>query len=291
MSTDGTHGLTIIAFVGSVFSPYYAMRRRRGAASPENHVAINVALYGRGGKRWAMTERGAGALARDTASFVVGPSSLAWDGNGLTIDIDEVTVPWPSRIRGRVRVVPDAIVADTFDIDGIGRHRWRPIAPRCHVEVALTQPSLQWIGTGYHDHNTGLEPIDTAFRRWDWSRAATGDGSVIVYDVTCRQPDISGPLLGLAIARDGAVRRLDLPLRVPLPKSRIWRIARATRCDDGETPTVVETLEDTPFYARSIVSTEIAGTRISAFHESLDLNRFRSPVVQAMLPFRMPRRG
>jgi carotenoid 1,2-hydratase len=26
-------------------------------------------------------------------------------------------------------------------------------------------------------------------------------------------------------------------------------------------------------------------------HESLDLGRFRQPIVQAMLPFRMPRRG
>ena len=36
-------GLTIIAFVGSVFSPYYHWS---GRAEPENHVAINVALYG-----------------------------------------------------------------------------------------------------------------------------------------------------------------------------------------------------------------------------------------------------
>jgi carotenoid 1,2-hydratase len=33
------------------------------------------------------------------------------------------------------------------------------------------------------------------------------------------------------------------------------------------------------------------GERTSAMHESLDMDRFTAPLVQAMLPFRMPRRG
>jgi carotenoid 1,2-hydratase len=34
----------------------------------------------------------------------------------------------------------------------------------------------------------------------------------------------------------------------------------------------------------------VLGELREGVHESLDLDRFRSPVVQAMLPFRMPRR-
>jgi carotenoid 1,2-hydratase len=45
----------VIAFVGSVFSPYYHWAGRR---DPEDHVCINVALYRPGGNRWSMTERG-----------------------------------------------------------------------------------------------------------------------------------------------------------------------------------------------------------------------------------------
>ncbi|NDA16904.1 MAG: carotenoid 1,2-hydratase, partial [Burkholderiaceae bacterium] len=38
LSDDGQHGLVMIAFVGSVFSPYYALARRRHAhVNPENH--------------------------------------------------------------------------------------------------------------------------------------------------------------------------------------------------------------------------------------------------------------
>ena len=54
---------------------------------------------------------------------------------------------------------------------------------------------------------------------------------------------------------------------------------------------MVETLEDTPFYARSVVAGDLLGQPVTAMHESLSMDRFTMPVVQAMLPFRMPRRG
>ncbi len=53
LSDDGRHGLTIIGFVGSVFSPYYAFGRGGAAVpTPQTHCAINVALYGKSGHRW-----------------------------------------------------------------------------------------------------------------------------------------------------------------------------------------------------------------------------------------------
>ena len=98
ISEDGKQGLTIIAFVGSVFSPYYAWAGRR---EPENHCAINVALYGERMGRWSMTERGRSALERDATNFRVGPSALSWDGAGLTISLDEIAVPFPSPFGAR----------------------------------------------------------------------------------------------------------------------------------------------------------------------------------------------
>ena len=47
LSADRRHGLTVIALLGSVFSPYYARARRRDpAADPLQYCAMNVALYG-----------------------------------------------------------------------------------------------------------------------------------------------------------------------------------------------------------------------------------------------------
>ena len=76
LSDDGRHGFTLIAFIGSVFSPYYARARRRASADPLNHCAVNVALYGSGAGYWAMTERGRAAVRRDRSRLVIGPSSI-----------------------------------------------------------------------------------------------------------------------------------------------------------------------------------------------------------------------
>ena len=131
LSDDGEYGLSIIAFVGSVFSPYYALARSRagGVAEPENHCALNVALYGKGGKRWTMTERGRSHVSRNAQHYQIGPSSLHWDGQALTIDIDEINVPLPMSVRGRVTVRPEGLCNFVTPLDNEGLHRWGPIAP------------------------------------------------------------------------------------------------------------------------------------------------------------------
>jgi len=86
----------------------------------------------------------------------------------------------------------------------------------------------------------------------------------------------------------GSVADFEPPPRVPLSGTG-WRIARATRCEAGGTARAVETLEDTPFYARSLVATRLLGEDVVAMHESLSLRRFDTRWVQALLPFRMPR--
>ncbi|MFX8477687.1 hypothetical protein ABTL82_19675, partial [Acinetobacter baumannii] len=83
LSDDGHNGITIIAFIGNVFSPYYAFARRTRPADPINHCAINVAIYRSGGNRWAMTERPREAVSRTIDTFAVGPSNLSWNGSSL----------------------------------------------------------------------------------------------------------------------------------------------------------------------------------------------------------------
>jgi carotenoid 1,2-hydratase len=270
-----------------VFSPYYAWARRRGAADPENFCAVNVALYGPGRrKRWALTERRAGSLRRDRDTLCIGPSAVAWDGDALTIRIAETTVPVPSRLRGTIRVHPAALTGHTEALDAAGRHRWSPIAPAGRVEVAMEQPALRWSGHAYLDSNTGDRPLEDDFIRWDWSRAELGDGAALLYDAIRRD----GSALSLALRTDaaGRVTPFEAPPPAPLPPT-FWRVQRATRADAGHAATVRRTLEDAPFYVRDVLATRLLGQDTVAMHESLSLDRFRNPVVQMMLPFRMPR--
>jgi carotenoid 1,2-hydratase len=286
LSDDGRHGLTVIAFVGSVFSPYYAWARRRAPADPQNHCALNVALYGRPG-RWAMTERGRGALGAEASALAIGLSSLRWDGNGLAIAIDEVTAPLPSRLRGTVRVRPAAMTGRVFTLDPGGRHRWWPIAPQARVEWLWR--ARRFAGAARPTRRQRRRrALEAAFSRWDWCGARLPDRR--------RRPlRVTAPGRRRALDRDprgrprpNARHRAAPP--AALPATRWWRAPRETRADAGHAPAVGRTFEDAPFYARSLLSTHLLGRPVTAVHESLSLDRFRAPWVQALLPFRMPRR-
>lgn len=288
VSDDGDHGLTIIAFIGSVFSPYYANARRRGEPDPENFVSINTCLYGKKAKRWTMTERGRARLRRTRDTFAIGPSAVSWATGQLTINIDEIAVPLPRRVKGQVRVTPLCMPGKQFFLDQNASQTWQPIAPMARIDASFLSPSLSWSGHAYFDHNRGTIPLEKAFRCWDWSRQTTANKTRIIYDVTER--DGGKRNLALEIASDGSIVAFAPPPRVALPSS-LWRITRETRTDPGTKATVIDTLEDTPFYARSLLQTTCLGDTAASVHESLDLDRFSSRIVQGMLPFRMPRRA
>ncbi len=279
LSDDGASGITLIAFLGSVFSPYYAWARRFGRADPMRHCALNVAVYGKR-KRWAMTERG--TVHRGSEFLRIGPSALHWDGTALMVQIDEVTVPVPRRIRGTVRLYPLALENRTLALDDAGLHLWQPIAPCARVEVDLQTPAQRWSGFGYFDTNRGARPLEADFVRWDWGRARVGSGTAVLYDVQRRDGRLA---LGMRYNDAGGVVDFVAPPAVSLPRTR-WGVRRNV-CAPGSA--VVETLEDTPFYARSLIAAEILGAPVTMLHESVALDRFASPAVQAMLPFRMPR--
>ncbi len=287
ISDDGAHALTVIAFVGSVFSPYYARARGHGRGEPTDHCAINVAVYGTGG-RWAMTERGPTRLQRGPDTLAVGPSRLDWDGEALTVALDELAVPLPRRLRGRIRAVPSALTGQAFALDAGQRHHWLPIAPKAAVEVELEHPRLRWHGTGYIDANAGDEPLEAGFSHWHWSRAdlGSGAGTVVLYDPAPRAA--SPQPLALRFDDDGTSHAIDPPPVAALATTG-WRVQRSTRSSDGAAR-VARTLEDTPFYARSLVRQHLYGRDVTAVHESLSLERFRKPWVRWLLPFRMPRR-
>lgn len=249
---------------------------------------MNVALYGPRGRRWAMTERGSGALWRDRTTLKIGPSQLHWDGDGLTIEVDEWNALLPRRVRGKIRVRPQVLGQRRFRLDPQGRHVWEPVAPRARVEVAFSDPDISWSGQGYFDANHGSESLEDGFADWQWSRAhLQGGDTAVIYEGKLR----SGADFGMAlrIGNDGNAEVCEMPAAVALPRTG-WAINRLTRADTPEAARIRATWEDTPFYSRTALASRMFGEDVHAVHESLSLDRFRSPVVQWMLPWRMPRR-
>ena len=124
-----------------------------------------------------------------------------------------------------------------------GRHRWRPLAPLCDVEVRFAAPALSWRGTGYFDHNEGDEPLEAGFHEWTWTRFEAGDSARIFYDVVQRD----GAKRGLALAaRGGLMTATDSVGTQELARTG-WGVARAVPCEMGGSPSLNRTLENAPF--------------------------------------------
>jgi carotenoid 1,2-hydratase len=84
----------------------------------------------------------------------------------------------------------------------------------------------------------------------------------------------------------GEAQTVAAPPERPLRRAG-WGVQRHPRADGPLH--LVRTLEDTPFYTRSLLRREGEGGTLPMVHESLSMERFERGWVRCLLPFRMPR--
>jgi carotenoid 1,2-hydratase len=301
LSDDGERGFTAIFFRGSVFSPSYASRMRRGLApSADEHLGVNLALYARGRQvAWVMSEYGARELGRaDAGGLAIAGSSIErLPSGGLRVHIRERSAPFfaalgrlGTRIAGTVELEPLARpIGATALIGSDGRkHEWQVPMPRARVRVAMERPAFSFEGTGYHDLNRGDGRLEAAFSRWSWARfhPAERERTVILYSVRDRrgapwalhvdtaQADVPRPM---DASHDGPLRRAPWGLTLP----RWFSVGDHLRC------TPHDLLEAAPFYARYTGELTDGDGRVArGVGEYLDLDRFRGRGTQFLLRFK-----
>ena len=231
ISDDGTRAVSVIGFIGSVFSPWYAWS---GRSDPANHCCINVATYGRGG-RFTMTDRGRSALRQSRDTLTVGPSSMRWDGRSLVIDIDEVSAPpLISRVRGQITVTPSAMTSVELPLTPDGAHVWRPFAPVASIEVDLEAPGWQWNGHGYFDANFGTRALEAGFQLLDLGPLSDAGRRHLFLR---RHPARWQPAGGGSAVRPGRHRAGHRrPAADTHVHAALWAVRRETRGDPGHDP-------------------------------------------------------
>lgn len=286
ISDDGEYACSLIVFVGSVFSWRYAKARQKGPADPMDFCAINLALYRPHKKHWALSEWPRDQVRRGPGDLVLGRNQISWRDGILDVQIDDRSAPFARPLKGHLILYPEQLFAERYPLDLAGHHYWRPIAPSARVTLDFKQPALRFSGEAYWDSNFGTRPLEKDFSGWNWSRSNLSQGSAVIYDVERRL----GPPLRLAkiFTKDGQVQNLEAPDGRDLPKG-FWAESRATRVQSGGDAQVLRNLESSPFYARSLISTQLLGQSVTAVHESLSLDRFRKAWVQRLLPFRTRR--
>lgn len=205
VETDGPHRLVVIFYEGNPFSRrYLEALEEGGGASPEDYPALSISLY-RGGETlfYSFTEYAPGeAEFRDhSPEMRIGSNRLRTAGNG-----GEVTyrlalserLPAGDTLSGELLFrgpPPDSALFSGESPKGtgsaaVGEHRWNLALPRARVEGALSlggttgrKREISFRGTGYHDHNSGGEPLPEAFREWYWGRFHFEAGTLVYYSV------------------------------------------------------------------------------------------------------------
>lgn len=314
LSDDGTRALSAIFFIGSVFSPDYAARIRRGEpARAEEHVAVNVALYDRGKRlAWVMSEYGPDALqigGGDEGSDgprIADSSIERCPGGGLRLTLRERTAPFlaalagvGARLEGTIELEPHAPPLDPIDLTGGGgeRHSWQARMPRARARVRFTRPGWAFDGVGYHDFNMGEGRLERAFSSWSWARFHDADRTTILYALHERDRPARALIVDArddspAVARQALLlpegERRRAPWGLPLPRWFALESEGATlRCTAGTL------YEASPFYARYAATLSVRGRGdvrdVTGVGEYLDLDRFDSRGIQFLLRFKTRR--
>ena len=283
----GRFGLTIIAFIGSVFSPYY---RKSGRNIPLDHSCLNVALYGKRGARWVMTERGQSDTVQHRDALQIGPSSMRWDNDRLIIEIEErdirLGIPWRRRVAGQIVLTPEVLNDHSFKLDADGQHHWHTIAPRARIDVRMERARRDVVRQRLSRRQSRQRTDRGRFRDWHWSRAHAGEDVAVIYEGNRRD----GSHFGSALRFD----KTGHPARGGTAAGRApARDIVGHEASDPGGPRPCIGYQDLGGFRRSMpdstLDMRIFGKKVTAMQESISLDRLVNPVIQFMLPYKMPR--
>ena len=283
----GTRALSVIGFIGSVFSPWYAWSGRR---DPDNHVCINVATYGPGG-RFTMTDRGR-SRAAPVAAPLRGRPVLDDMGRGAARDRrrrDRVAADRCRRVRGQIASDPAAITGSELPLTVDGAHVWRPFAPRLGdrgrsggARLAMVRPRLFRCQLRHPRAGDRISP----------SGPGAASRIAVALPAFTTQHGCDGTELGAGFrfGADGQAREIEPPPRTRLsPVALAGAPRNALRC--GTRPEAgAEHARRAVLFPLSRADGDRRRSR-TGVHEALDLRRFRSPLLKPMLALRVPRRA
>ncbi|WP_163990079.1 carotenoid 1,2-hydratase [Pyxidicoccus caerfyrddinensis] len=276
--TAGPFSAVCIFMLGSLFSPRYSVAARRGGL-PQEHSAVNFALYHEGVRRlWVLSEYPRAEVV-SPGQLRIGRSTLTYSGAGtVRMDVDDWTAPWGRPVRASLTLEPMTPVGEVVRLMPELPHYWQALAPRARARLEVPSLGVEADGLGYHDTNHGDELLGTRLSGWHWARTHREDATVVDYHL----PDGVPPLR--VVAEERGVRCERAPAQEARPTSMTgWGLRVPSRLHAGnEVVGEARLLESSPFYARL----EARKGRFDSLGEVADFRRFHSPFIRWMAHFR-----
>ncbi len=218
--------LVVIFYRGNPFSRRYRHALEQGGeVTPEDYPAVSISLYDRGSTLfYSFVEYPAREGKFESGGRIrIGGHRLEIEENDSAelccrLELSE-ELPSGDALRGELTFEGPSPSPSLFRGDASGEtgkksgkeatHRWNLALPRARAKANLRletreSPSAEiaWTGTGYHDHNSGVEPLERAFDEWYWGRFHFEAGT-LVYFVSKGKRDGEGIRRGWLISPEG----------------------------------------------------------------------------------------
>lgn len=270
ISVDNQYSLVIIFYEGNPFSRRYidAMEQEENNRA-DGYPAISISVYKDGEPIFYSFEEvtpGDAEFSSDIPFGRVKGNSFkqvsAEKGRLIyRLELDQ-TLPNGDRMVGNLKFesTDEGPFSDRGKIDAPGNdslHLWNLVQASAKVKGQLSieglhDESIDFVGTGYHDHNTGMEPMQESFREWYWGRFHFNGNTLVYYLMNEEQRmenrawiiDSSNSVTELL----GECELSDIGLNIFGLKS-----ARKIEMDTGDNSFLIQqelTWDDGPFYQR-----------------------------------------
>ncbi len=198
MSENG-YSIVVIFYEGNPFSRKYIQAVQKDEAISGHHFpAISISLYKNGKPIFYSFEEVNlhQAFFSETVPMAkVGNNRFEQMGSDtaqqkLTYQLNlDQKLPNGDRLTGELQFFSSLNAGlNGFEGEqtGTDSHLWNLVQPRCEVTGRLqiegyAEETIDFKGVGYHDHNTGLEPMKEQFDEWYWGRFHFENFTVIFY--------------------------------------------------------------------------------------------------------------
>ncbi|MEL7834299.1 hypothetical protein [Fodinibius sp. Rm-B-1B1-1] len=195
ISSDDRFSFVVILYEGNPFSTRYnrALLADKNP-SPVDHPAISISIYEHGEPiYYSFTEFDKSDCHFDEEKPLVRVGDHQMEGQltdgelSYELKLNE-QLPNGDQLQGTFTFRSDEknYFLEESDQSNIG-HTWNLVQPWAEITVDLDlqikeeQRNVTFTGNGYHDHNTGQEPMRDEFDDWYWGRFHFGDTTLVYY--------------------------------------------------------------------------------------------------------------
>lgn len=191
LSVDKQWGIVIIFYHGNPFSPEYIGKED---ALPDEFPAISVSVYHKSkAEYYSFLEYGEGKFKWDDEEQTGSIGSNIFKRRELDGEIEYELILTQNLESGHSINAKLKFISTETDPELIERtsegeqHFWNLIQAQAKVSGSIklkgkrNQHVVAFNGTGYHDHNTGYEPMKDSFEDWYWGRFHFKESTLIYY--------------------------------------------------------------------------------------------------------------